>query len=281
MRSLTSAQPVTLQGDVEITDWITGAVRFSPTATDTSSAGDYVMNWLVRFADGSQMTFPTDGFIWGRVEPTSVTAPRLIVSLPKVKEHLGIKNVDRGRDARLLRYVQYVTPLIEERTGPIIPRVFDEWHDGGSNLIELYRRPSSGFGTSPVMTLVGASEYRGPIEYPLALVASPVFGSIYSVFLNADMGTLTRRTAGGATIAFMPGRECVHVIYQSGQSQTPDNVEFAALEAVRVAYEWRQQSGSGSRSIADEQETGPVMQYELTRLIRSMLGPTRRAPSFA
>jgi hypothetical protein len=175
-----------------------------------------------------------------------------------------------------------VTPLIEAQVGPVIPRTFEEWHNGGSGTIELFRRPSSAFGTSPVMTLMAASEYRGPIEYPLALVASPVFGSIYSVFLNQDMGTITRRTAGGGAIGFMPGPEQIHVLYQAGQSTVPMNVAYACKEAVRIAYEWTQPTGPGSRTIADAMESGtPSLPGQLSSIIGMMLRPTRRAPSFA
>jgi hypothetical protein len=205
-----------------------------------------------------------------------------LVGLDDLKEYLNIAATSRERDSKLLSYLTAVTPIIEAITGPIIPKVYDEWHDGGSNIIELLRKPATGFGTSPVLTLIAASEYRGPIEYPLALIASPVFGSIYSVFLNSDMGTITRRSAGGSTISFMPGRESVHVIYQAGQAVTPPNVVEATKELIRVNYVTTQQTGTGRQTVSDAQDsTSAGTPYFIPTHVRQMLAPTRRSPSFA
>jgi hypothetical protein len=277
-----AASPVTVTGTVEITNWVTGAVQFVPAAADTSVAGDYIMNWVVTLRDTTTMKFPTDGFLWARINPSAATAPQLIVPLPLVKEHLNIRGAERTRDERLMRLIGAITPLIEERIGPVVPRNFEEWHDGGNDMIELLRRPSSGFGSFPLLNLVAVSEFRGPVEYPLAVIQNPVFGSIYSVFLDPDAGTITRRSAGGAVTAFFPGRQSVHVIYTAGQKQTPPNVIEAALECVRIAHQWTQPVGRGRMTQSDEQEVaGTSLNYELSRVIRAMLSPLRRGPSFA
>lgn len=289
LRSLMNAGLVSLTGTVEWTD-DEGGVQFIPSAADTSNpVGNYMAEWTVTDQLGHVQTFPTDGYIWGRIEPTAATAPPMIVDLETVKEHLGpMASSDRGRDARLLRLIKAITPMIEAQVGPIAltnmdgtPRIFEEWFDGGSNIHDVIRQPSSGFGTTPVFTVIAVSEYRGPIEYPLSLVASPSFGSIYSVFVNYDQGTITRRTAGGATLAFMPGRESVHILYQAGQKTTPPNVVEAALEMIRVSDQWTKQLGRGSLAPADAQEIGPVLSMEMTRIVRMYLAPTRRFPAFA
>ena len=281
MRSLTSSSALTLTGQASALN-TTGTVTYVPSTADTSSpSGDYAAEFYVVFPDTTRMTFPTDGFLWGRIEPSVATAPTLIVSLPEVKDHLGIKSTNRTLDAKLMGICQAIVPLIEEVVGPVAPRNFEEWHDGGCDLIELYSRPSSAFGMSPVMTLVAASEFRGPVEYPLSIVQNPAFGSIYSVFLDAQMGTLTRRSTGGSTIPFFPGRNAVHVIYQAGQAVVPFNVAFAAKEAIRVAYEWTQPTGTGSRTIADGMVITPNLQSQLTPLIRAIVGVSRRAPGWA
>ncbi len=282
LRSLTSAALVTLTGTASIVNASSGTVQFVPSTADTDNPpGHYIAEWVVTYANGQVQTFPTDGYIWGRIEPTAASVTQAIVSLEEIKEYLGVTAPDRTRDAQLSNLASAVVPLIEQQVGPILPRVYEEWHDGGSNLIQLLRAPSVAFETTPVLQLIAASEYRGPIEYPLALVASPVFGSIYSAMVNADNGTITRRSAGGATIAFMPGRESVHVWYQTGQQTVPPNIQRAALEAVRIGYRWPQQIGRGSMSPADQQEVGAALQAELTRVIRIWTQPMRRAPSFA
>ncbi len=284
LRSLANATVTSLTGTVQIVNFTTGQVQFTPTSADTVTAGNYLAEWLVTFAAGSGLgtqRFPTDGYSWVKIEPNVGSLEQKVVSLGDIKEYLHIDSNDRQYDVELVSLIDAVTPLLEQEVGPLVPTVYEEWHDGGSNLIQLLRTPSVAFGSTPILQLIAASEYRGPIEYPLALVPSPVFGSIYSAMLVVDDGTLTRRTAGGRTIAFMPGRQSVHVFYQGGQAVTPPNVKQAAKEAVRVGYRWPQQIGQGSMSAADRMEVGAALQAELSRVIRLWTKPTRRAPSFA
>lgn len=280
LRSLLNAAVITTTGPTKVV--AENQVQFTPSAQDTSNApGNYIAEWVVT-KGGATQTFPTDGYLWGRIEPNASTAPKLLVDVPTIKEHLGLPSDDSRFDTRLANLVQVVTPLIEDAVGPVVPRLWEEWHDGGSDVIELARHPAWGYGNSPLMQLVAVSEYRGPVEFPLALVASPALGSIYSAFLNPELGTVTRRAPGGTTMPFFPGHDTVHIVYQAGQSVTPPHIAYAAKEAVRVAYFWPQQTGDGSRALADGYETGtPDMLGHLTRLIRTMLTNSRRAPSFA
>lgn len=282
LRSLANASLTIPAGLASIVNPNTGDVLFTPTAADTATPGNYFAEWFVTFAVGTGLgvqTFPTDGFNWVAIEPNVGALAQQIIDLGDVKKYLNIS--DRTRDFELTNLIAAVTPLIEQEIGPTVPRNYEEWFDGGSNIKDLGRQPSSGFGSSPLLQVIAASEYRGPIEYPLALVASPTFGSIYSIFVDVDMGTITRRTAGGRTIAFMPGRQSVHVFYKTGQSPIPPNAQRAALEAVRVGYRWPQQIGRGSLSPADQMDVGAALSAELTRVIRIWTKPTKRFPSIA
>lgn len=282
LRSLTNAAVTSLSGTATIVNPNTGAVQFNPTSADTAVPGNYLAEWEVVFASSTGLgtqRFPTDGFSWVSIEP-NVSSPGIqVVDLATIKRYLNV--TDRTRDNDLLGLLDAIAPLLESQIGPIVPQIYDEWYDGGTNMIQLLRTPSGAFGSNPLLQLIAASEYRGPIEYPLALVASPVFGSIYSVMLTADDGTITRRTAGGRTLAFMPGRQSVHVLYRAGQSTVPENVKRAAMEAVRIGYRWSLQTGRGSMSPADAMEVSAAMGSELSRLIRLWTTPTRRHPSFA
>jgi hypothetical protein len=281
LRSLASAAVTTLTGTAEFLDGL-GNVQFTPSDADTQlPVGNYIAEWVVTFPSGQVQPFPQEGYLWGRIVPNVISAPQLIVSLEATKEHLGIQNIDRTRDSRIIGYIQAITPLIEAQTGPMVPKIYEEWFDGGSNIRDVIRQPSAGFGTTPLFKVLAVSEYRGPIEYPLSLVSSPAFGSIYSVFVDTDMGTITRRTAGGRSLSFMPGRQQIHMLYQAGQTVIPDNVTFAAMECVRVVHQWTRQVGRGSEAQADIQEVGPELTAQLSRMIRMMLMPTRRFPAVA
>ena len=281
LRSLADASLITTTGEAQFLD-TEGNVLFNPSTQDTSNpVGNYLAEWVVSNQLGQQQTFPTEGYMWGRIEPTSLSIPALIVSPLDVKPLLNIPATDRTHDSELVGFIQAITPLIESEVGPVVVRNHEEWYDGGSNVIKLDHDPSSGFGTNPYLKLLAASEYRGPVEYPLSLVPSPAFGSIYSTMLIPELGSITRRTAGGRTLAFMPGRDSIHILYASGQNPVPENIKRAAYECLRTLYRWPQQVGRGSLSPADQMEMGAARQAELTRIIRMWARPARRHPSFA
>lgn len=284
LRSLTDDSLTTLAGTTAIDNANTGDISFTPTAADTATPGNYFAEWVVNYAAGTglgQQTFPTDGYSWVSIEPSLDHLGQQIVSLPAIKKYLNIQGNDRSRDAELLDLVDAIAPLVEAKVGPIIPRLHEEWFDGGSNVITLSYDPSTGFGSCPYLRVVAASEYRGPIEYPLALVPSPAFGSIYSIMVVRDRSSITRRSAGGSTIAFMPGRDSIHVWYESGQKPIPKLIQRAAMEYVRTLYRYPQQTGSGSLSPADRAEAGAMLQHELSRIIGAWTHPMRRFPSIA
>ena len=131
------------------------------------------------------------------------------------------------------------------------------------------------------MTLMAASEYRGPIEYPLSIVPNPVFGSIYSIELDNRTGTVTRRTAGGGTTLFYPGENSTRIIYQSGQSSVPANVRLACLEVIRVNFRTTAPAGRGKLAEADTETAGDKMPFRLSAIAERMLAPSRKHPSLA
>jgi hypothetical protein len=282
-RALTAAAPTTLTGSVSTgTDPTQGTVTYQPTIADTSTAGSLMANWQVTFENGAQQSFPTEGYLWITIsENLSTAGGQQLVGLPDLKSYLNIQSDDRSVDVELIRRIESVRPVVESITGPIIPQMYDEKYDGGNSLISLRHRPNAGYGTSPVLNVLGVSEFRGPIEYPLSIVPNPVFGSIYSVEVDSQLGTLTRRTAGGGTIAFMPGRNSVHVVYQAGQQTVPANVYEGTLELLRVNYEQTMSLGRGGRTPADDTDTGAPLGFFVPRRVLELLAPTRRAPAIA
>lgn len=282
MRDHQQDDPIKLTGVVTVTGAATGGVQYAPTAADTATPGLYMGNWVVTFADGSTQTFPTSGYLWVEIEQNLTQAGgATLVSLPDLKEYLNIDHSDRSRDSKLLRYVEAVTPVIESMAGPIVPRVYEEWHDGGQYFVRVRRRPSTAYGTSPILDLVACSEFRGPIEFALKVVADPGHGDTYSCMLDARTGEVTRRTAGGGVIAFPPMAKSVHVVYRAGQAKVPANVNEATLELIRVNYQTTQQVGRGRFTVADEQDTGPALGFFVPRRVRELLQPNRRHPSLA
>lgn len=281
LRSLTAPAPLTLTGPVTVENATGGNVLYSPSLLDSqTTAGNYMGSWVVQFAT-TQMSFPTVGYLSVRIEENLVTAAgNELISLPDAKDYLSISTSDRTRDAKLLRFIRAARPIVENITGPIIPTVFDEKHAGGGPFIQVRRRPSSAYGTSPVLDLLTATEDWGTTTYDLEVVDSPALGTTYSVTMDS-LGSITRLSGGGGTRTFAGGNDGVHITYRAGQSAIPANVYEGTLELLRVNYETTQQTGAGFIAPTDDLETGPPLGFYMPRRVREMLAPNRRAPSVA
>lgn len=285
MRALTSNTPVKLAGTSSVVTASAGAVRYTWSAADTATAGLFMGEWHVTLASGAKYTWPNNGYLSISIEENLTTAGgALLVSLPDAKSYLNIPSSDRSHDAKLLRFIRSLAPTVESICGPILLTRREEWHDGGNTQIRVRRRPSSGYGTSPVLNLLAASEYRGPIEYTLDIVQDPSFGSIYSVMMDMQ-GIITRRTAGGGVMAFPAMPRSVHIVYQAGQTTVPPNVYEGTLELCRIHYqstqEGRPRANAPQIAVEEGAATGPPIGYFVPAGVRERMAPTRKAPSIA
>jgi hypothetical protein len=283
LRRLSSSAAVSLTGSVAVPDAYMGSVLYSPSAADTAFAGEYMACWVIRFPSGEVRTAPTEGYREVRIEPNLASELQQLVSLTEVKMHLRLPANDHTHDAELVGLIEDVQPLIEEHTGPIIPKVYDEWYEGGHSTISLRHKPSFGFGTTPLLRVMAVSEYRGPIEYNIAIVSTPTQGSVYSEMTHDELGLIVRRTAGGGTYSWWQDpshpQQSVHVIYEAGQEVVPRNVARAAREAIRWWWTTTMATGRGRETAADAEQQLPHV--ALPYHVVAMLSPTRRHPSLA
>ena len=282
MRAQTASLPLSLTGTAAVVSKAAGTVSFSPSALDTTVPGTYECQWEAKVNKKSGV-FPAVGYLSVEIQPSlSVGRPALMASVQDVKEHMFLPNNDRTKDITFESMIEAAQVLIEAQVGPVIPKVYDEWYEGGSSSIYLRHRPSYGFGTTPIFELLAVSEYRGPIEYNLSQVGTPTQGSVYSVMLHPELGTVVRRTSGGGTYAFWSDpshpQQSVHIVYRVGQETVPPNVKWALVETIRWWYETTQPTGGGSDTMADsEGKPSAGLPYH----VREMLMPTKRHPSFA
>lgn len=281
MRSQIAQEPIKLTGTTAVTHAHEGKVSFTCSAKDSSIVGNYMANWHVTFSGGETMTFPTVGYSSVQVQE-NLTSPggQQLVSLPDLKIHLNIPSNDRTQDARLIRWIEAVGPLVENICGPIRLIQREEWHNGGQYFIQLRKRPSTTFGTTPVMKLIACSEFKGPIEYNLSIIQDPAHGSIYSCFLEPLLGVVTRRTSGGGVMAFPPMAESVHVLYQAGQEVVPPNIYEAVLETAKLNWSSTMSVGRGAMALSEE-EQGPPMGFYMSRRILELMAPNKRHPSIS
>lgn len=193
-----------------------------------------------------------------------------LVSLAALKNYLSIPATDTSHDARLTRAIHGARAVVEDITGPIIPATFTEWHTACTGLIRVHRPPSRGFGTTPVLTLLRATEHAGGTTTDLAAVVDPSEASGDCAMFD-DLGLLTRLTTGGAPRRFS-GR--VRVVYVAGQRTIPANVHEATLELIRVNTQTTQAVGRGRLTVADDQDSsGPALGFFVPRRVRELLAP--------
>lgn len=279
MRQLSSSTP-TVNAAATITNATAGQVTYSWSSADTATAGLYMGQFHCVLSGGSTYDFPNQGFLMIEVQENLTSASQQLVTVAAVKDVLNFDSTNREHDDKILRWINASRPVIESLTGPIIQTQYEEWHDGGQVFITLRRRPSTGFGTTPYLTLNAVSEYNGPIEWPLSIISSPDQGQLYSCQLDAQTGRVVRRTAGGGVMPFPNMPQAVHVWYVAGQSAVPDNVTEATLELIRVNYQATAQAMRGGRATNREEMLPPVGFFVPNR-VREMLGTNRKFPSLA
>ena len=277
MRSQSGVAPST-SATATITNAATGAVSYTWTAQDTSTAGRYDVEWVVNWTGGAIQRFPIQGYQSVSIEE-DLTTPggARLVSLEEIRDHLRMASGDRQFDARLLRLLDAMTPVIENVTGPIVQRVYTETYDGGNNFITVRHRP--------IVEVHSVTEYRGPIPYVLTQVPSPDLGTIYSYEFQPN-GRITRRTVGGGVTAFPPGFDSVVITYTAGQAVIPNNVKEATLRMIDLHFQRQELGGGrafggGNNGLDDELPKGPPIGFFMPGVVRELLQPNRRHPSVA
>ena len=274
MRALTSNTPVVSNSShVTITNAAAGQVTYNWQAADTGMPGIYQAEFQVTLSGGGTYAYPNDGYLEISIEQNlSTPGGATLVALGDVKDYLNLPTSDTSRDAELMRFIYGVAPVITGLVGDVLQQEYDEWYDGGQFWIRLRHRP--------VLQLMAVSEYRGPIEYPLAIIKSPANGNIYSCMLDQD-GRVTRRTSGGGIIAFPAMPNSVHAVYVAGMTSVPQNVRLGTLELIRVNFQQTQQGvwpDIGSAMPSDNiGETH--LEFFVPNRVRELLAPNRRAPS--
>ena len=279
MRSQSGVSPK-VSAPATIVTATTGAVSYAWTSQDTLTSGRYDVEWSVLWGSGAIERFPIQGYQSVSIEENLSTAGGArLVSLEEIRDHLRMASGDRQFDARLLRLLDSITPVIENVTGPILQRVYqNETYDGGNNFITVRHRP--------LVEVHSVVEYRGPIAYTLTQVPSPDLGTIYSYEFQ-PAGRIVRRTVGGGITAFPPGMDTVFVTYTAGQAVVPGNVREATLRMIDLHFQ-RQElgggrafGGGGGNGMDDDLPKGPPIGFFMPGVVRELLSPNRRHPSIA
>lgn len=182
--------------------------------------------------------------------PTPGDAPSTdLVSIDDVASHLNWSDGQKAKYTdEMARFISATTAIVEDISGPVVQRQFDQWYSGGRAMIQL--------DNYPVVEIIAVTESYGSTVL-WTLTEQPLDGSgsdAYGYTIDYASGMLVRR-ASGIAMDFASGVKNVHVTYTAGMctntASVPPNVALAALELIRI--NWQPQQG-GNRPQMGQQD---------------------------
>lgn len=234
------------------------------TATATvpaAQAGAYLLLWSVT---GALTDAQTDQF--------TAAAPTLqLLSLGDLRDQLNINPADTSGTAKLRRFLQSATDVVQNITGPILPQSITRQFDGEGTFLVLPER-----WVSAISSVV---ETRGITNY--TLTEQPLGHSVDAFGYTWDRQTnkIIRRAYGGAVALFPPGLGVVAVGYTAGMATIPQDISDATGELIRHWWSHGQQPFRGVFQATpgdDDGGTVTVMGYAVPNRVNEMLAPYRR-----
>lgn len=180
-----------------------------------------------------------------------MTAPATdLVTLADVQAHLNWSDAQAAQYAtEVALFISSVTTVVEDISGPVVQRTYDEWYSGGTSRLQLNAYPIA------TISLVTES-YGGSVVWTLS--EQPLDGNnagdAYGYTVDYTNGMLVRR-ASHVAMPFAPGVQNVHVQYTAGMcvdtASVPPNIALGALELIRI--NWQPQQG-GNRPMVGNPE---------------------------
>jgi uncharacterized phiE125 gp8 family phage protein len=189
-----------------------------------------------------------------------------LVSASDVRQHLNL--TDSTQDAELEGFTRAAQAVIENITGPILPRSVTETFDGGQRSIVL--------SVYPVLTISSITENTTGTAYPLTEITAPYSDTTgYSYRVDYSIGEITR-WSGTFPMNWAKGFGTVTVTYTAGRAQVPEDIRLATLRLIE--HMWSSQQGGSRRGTSnDVPGAGHVMPW----YVEELLAPHRKAPAIA
>lgn len=148
-----------------------------------------------------------------------------LATLAQVKQHLNIPTGTTTHDSELSAFIESITAVIEQITGPVVLRQVVERHHGGQRHVTPLR--------PPVESITSVTEDGEAVAA--------------DGYVLSDAGLLYRSSG-----RWYPGTSNVEVTYQAGRvaatADVPASIRHAALDL--LAVNWRPQQG-GNASVFD------------------------------
>jgi hypothetical protein len=222
-----------------------------------TKAGAYLLVWSVT---GTVTDAQTDQF-------TAVAPSLALLSLSDLRDQLNISVTDTTGTAKLRRFLQSATDVVQNITGPILPQPITRQFDGENAFLVLPERW--------VSSITSVVETRGITNYTPLGHSTDAFGYTW----DRQTNKIIRRAYGGAVALFPPGLNVVAVSYTAGMTTIPQDVSDATGELIRHWWSHGQQPYRGTFQATtgdDDGGTITVMGYAVPNRVNEMLAPYRR-----
>lgn len=242
---------------------VTTAAPIYQATVSTPLAGSYLLVWS---ASGAVVDVFVDQFT---VVPPSLA----LISFSELRDQLNITTSDSTGNAKLRRFMQSASDVVQNVTGPMLGQVRTEFFDGARSTVVLSPRW--------VQSIVSITEVLGTTvftltEQPLAAGSFTQYGYTWDRITHK----IIRRSSGLAG-QFAAGSGNIAVTYKQGINPLPQDITDAAGELIR--HWW--QNGQQPRSVnftnpgADD-DTGVVnsMGYWIPNRVNELLAPYARGP---
>lgn len=191
-----------------------------------------------------------------------------LITLAEAKTHM---NIDVATwDTEIQAFIDSVTAVVENVTGPMTDQTFTEYFDGGGAYVVL--------GRVPVISVTSVTEYAGTTG--TTITAQNIAATTANDYLLNTATGIMRRMSSGAPTLFTSGTQNLVVVYHAGYATVPDAVKLATKELVRILYD-QTQLGGAAPGPADEFGVGTGPGYLIPNRIKELLAPYRRAPAVA
>lgn len=228
-----------------------------------AQVGVYLLVWSTI---GAVVDVQTDQF--------TVTAPGLsLISLGDLKDQLNISVADTTGTAKLRRFMQSATDVVQNITGPILPTPQTRVFRGGVSFVILPHRwvqsitsITEFWGGTTIYTLTPQPPGTGPLT---------AFGYTWDPSISKIV-----RVSAGFEANFKPGQNAVTVNYVAGMQSIPQDITDATGELIRHWWAHGQQPGRAAFQAQPGDDTGQitVMGYSVPNRVIEMLAPYRRHP---
>jgi hypothetical protein len=226
-------------------------------------AGQYLLLWTVT---GALTDAVQDQF-------TATQATLGLISLTDLRDQLNIAANDTTGNAKLRRFSQSASDVVQNITGPLLGQVRTEYFDGNRETVVLSPRW--------VQSIISIKETLGTTTFTLTEQPLGAGGATqYGYTWDTSTHKITRRS-NGLTDRFPSGEGNVAVTYKLGINPLPQDITDATGELIRHWWANGQQPWRAAFQPGGDDTTVPIMGYAIPNRVVEMLTPYAHGPGLA